>query len=53
MTVKKFNLILWLIGAVLLAAGYLFAVENCRPACLIFWILAPFYFIAGAAIMEG
>lgn len=50
---KKFNLILWLIGAALLMAGYLFAVENYRPACVIFWILAPFYFIAGAAIMEG
>ncbi|MBP5699096.1 MAG: hypothetical protein J6W96_06185 [Alphaproteobacteria bacterium] len=53
MSIKKFLFVLWLIGAALLAAGYLFAVENCRPACVVFWILAPFYFIAGAAIMEG
>lgn len=52
MNVKKISFILWLIGAALLTAAYLFAVENCRPVCLFFWILAPFYFIIGAGIME-
>lgn len=53
MTVKIFNLILFIIGALLIGCLYLYFVEVYRPACVIFWILAPFYFIAGAAIMEG
>lgn len=46
------KMILYFIGLSLIAAGYLFAVEYCRPACLIFWIVAPFYIIMGAAINE-
>lgn len=44
--------ILYFIGLLLIVAGYLFAVEYCRPACVAFWILAPFYILAGAAINE-
>lgn len=44
--------ILYIIGLLLIAGGYLFAVEYCRPACVLFWILAPFYILAGAAIDE-
>lgn len=47
------KIILFLIGLLLLSAVYLWAVECCRPVCVMLWGIVPAYILAGLAIMEG
>jgi hypothetical protein len=50
---SKMKILLFLIGLLLLSAVYLWAVENCRPVCVMLWGIVPAYILAGLAIMEG
>lgn len=42
---------LFLIGFAL-AGAYLWAVENCRLLCVVFWFVVPFLLIGLAALVE-
>lgn len=44
--------ILFFIGALLLMGLYLYFLETWRIGCAILWVVCPFYFIIGVAIME-
>lgn len=46
------KIILFLIGLLLLSAVYLWAVECCRPVCVMLWGIVPAYILAGWAAIE-